>query len=64
MVLMIGVIQAVAVRIAVLNREMRSQLHLLIITLGFGFWWNPPLRISFIPVRLSGWLLAEVRKIK
>jgi hypothetical protein len=37
MVVMIGVIQTVAVRIAVLNREMRSQRIFFIITLGFGF---------------------------
>jgi hypothetical protein len=37
MVIMIGVIQTVAVRIAALNREMRSQRIFFIITLGLGF---------------------------
>jgi hypothetical protein len=36
MVVMIGVIQTVAVRIAVLNREMRSQRIFFIVTLGLG----------------------------
>jgi hypothetical protein len=36
-VVMIGVIQTVSIRIAVLNREMRSQRIFFIVTLGFGF---------------------------